>query len=532
MDGAPIGATSVHPESLHTVLDGLIDQPATSSPPDRPTARPARIGLMVASLAVAAAALSAAGSWIPSFWGDEAASLMSAQRSFPSLFTMLGHVDAVHGTYYVFLHFWIDVFGASPLSVRMPSAVAVGIAVAGAVVLANRLSGPRAALYAGLVAMFLPRLTSVGTEARSYAFSAALAIWLTVLLVWLMARPQRSNWAWVAYAALMAASAYVFLFSLLVPLAHGVILAAYRSSRRMLRPWTIATAGGVLMAAPVIVWGFLERNQISYLFKRDAATWQTILVGQWFGNIFYAAMIGILLCVAAIVGVRRWREHRPGIAAPDARGPSVMVVAGAVAFIPLAFLLLVNSFDSVYTNRYLAMSAPAMAVLIGYLVSRIPRVGAGVALAALSIAALPSYLDQRTEFAKNDSGWSQVARFIGDHASPGDAVVFDEATRPSLRLRLAMHSYPRSFDGLNDITLNAPYAKNTWWWDTTFKVKTVAARFDGVGRVWLLEYRAPAEAPDTYGLADLRALGFRVGAEYAEHGAEIYELTRPAPGLK
>jgi mannosyltransferase len=82
----------------------------------------------VALIAAAAALVSLTGSWIPSLWGDEAASIMSATRSLPSLFRMVGTVDAVHGAYYLGLHFWVNLFGASPFSVRLPSALAVGAA--------------------------------------------------------------------------------------------------------------------------------------------------------------------------------------------------------------------------------------------------------------------------------------------------------------------------------------------------------------------------------------------------------------------
>jgi mannosyltransferase len=488
----------------------------------------AKLISMAAVFGVAAAALNAAGSWIPSFWGDEAASLMSAQRSLPSLFTMLGNVDAVHGTYYLLLHFWIDAFGASPFSVRLPSALAVGTAVAGAVVLAHRLAGTRAAVFAGVVAMFLPRLTSAGTEARSFALTAALAIWLTVLLVRLVNR-QRAGWAWVAYAALVAASAYLFLFSLLIPLAHGLALAWAPATRRMLRAWLTATAAGTALAGPIIVWGFLERNQISYLSHRDAASWDAVVVGQWFGNGVYAAMVAVLLGVFAVAAVLRRRARRrstPRAGSSAAPRLNIVVLTASVAFVPAAVLLIINIVNAVYTNRYLAMSAPAVAVLIGYLLSRIPRGWGIAALLALTIAAVPSYLEQRTPFAKNDSDWSQVAGIVGSRAAAGDAVVFDDATRPSLRLRLAMHSYPRAFQGLTDITLDTPYAQNTWWWDKTFKVKTVADRFAGVDRVWLLEYQPAGQAPDTYGLADLRALGFDVTASYPAHRSVVYELTR------
>jgi mannosyltransferase len=132
----------------------------------QPVAATRRVPWLTASvLGLIAFTVSVAGSWIPSLWGDEAASIMSAQRPWSSLFTMLGHVDAVHGTYYVFLHLWIDVFGASTFSVRLPSYIAIGAAAAGIVVLVNRLATRhhrRVAVIAGILFAVLPRVSYMG----------------------------------------------------------------------------------------------------------------------------------------------------------------------------------------------------------------------------------------------------------------------------------------------------------------------------------------------------------------------------------
>src|SRR6185312_5693405 len=91
-------------------------------PPSVRVSRGARLlgssALPAVSLGLITTVIVAIGSWIPSLWGDEAASVLSAERPLPSLFRMLGHVDAVHGTYYFLLHFWVALFGASPFSVR------------------------------------------------------------------------------------------------------------------------------------------------------------------------------------------------------------------------------------------------------------------------------------------------------------------------------------------------------------------------------------------------------------------------------
>ena len=492
---------------------------------------PRSIAILAVVVGLAALAVGSAGSSIPSFWGDEAASIMSAQRPLNTLFTMLGHVDAVHGTYYLFLHFWIDLFGASPMSVRFPSAIAVGIAAAGVVLLAHRLAGPRAAVFAGVVAIALPRMTDIATEARSSAFSAAIVIWLTYLLVALLAREERRILPWVGYAALLALSLYVFLFSILVIAGHAVIVWFWGQRRRMLRPWLLATLGGLILALPVIVVGAAQRNQIAFLGVYPGATWELVLVGQWFGNIFYASLMALLFAafVVLLVRARRSRTPSPFTLQRDEQTPPLWLVAGAVAFVPPTILLLATIVTPVYTNRYLSMCAPAIALLVGYLLSLIPRRWGVAALLVVTLAAVPSYIFQRTVYAKNNSDWAPVARYIQTHAAAGDAVVFDETTRPSQRLRLALHAYPDSFAGLVDPTLNVPYTRNTWWWDSTYKVHTVASRFADIDRVWVLEHHLPGEPVGTYALDDLKNLGFRIVGTQPEHTSVIYELTRVRP---
>ncbi|MEO7122062.1 MAG: glycosyltransferase family 39 protein, partial [Lacisediminihabitans sp.] len=211
----------------------------------------------------------AIGSWIPSLWGDEAASVLSAERPLPSLFRMLGNVDAVHGTYYFLLHFWVQLFGTSPFSVRLPSAFAAGLAVAGVVVLATRLSGRRAGIIAGIVCIMLPRLTYMGAEARGYALSAACVTWLSILLVSVLTSDRPRRRLWILYAVGVAVCGYVFLFSLLILVPHAVMVFALRR-RAVWRRWLMAAGVGFLVAAPVIIYGIFESGQVGFLAHQNA----------------------------------------------------------------------------------------------------------------------------------------------------------------------------------------------------------------------------------------------------------------------
>ena len=494
--------------------------------------RPSVSSLLTVFLGVLATAVSAAGSWIPSLWGDEAASVLSAQRSLPSLFRMLGSVDAVHGTYYLFLHFWVQAFGASPFSVRFPSAIAVGVAVAGIVILGSRLAGTRVGVFAGIVAVFLPRITYMGEEARGYAMSAAGAVWLTILLVHIVSLERPNRRLWLVYGIGLAACGYLFLFSLLIVVAHAVIVFDTRQ-RAVLKSWAQATLGSVVLAGAVIGFGIHESGQIAFLENRDTTNIRTLLVTQWFGNDLMALVAWTFIVTAiAVWGIGVYRTHRDSgessaLRDPHDRRPALVPLAATWLLAPPAILLAVNSVHAVYSSRYLSFAAPAAALLIGWLLARVrPQIVAIPLLALVVATSSISYLDQRTPFAKNNSDWSKIAGTIKAHSEPGDGILFDEGTRPSRAPRLALRTYPSSFTGLTDIALKTPWYDTINWHDSVYPSSAIAARIGSINTLWLVEYRLPGTAADTYDRSILSSLGFVIVAEYPQHSSVVLKLTR------
>ncbi|EUA08652.1 dolichyl-phosphate-mannose-mannosyltransferase family protein [Mycobacterium xenopi 4042] len=151
------------------------------------------------SVALLAAVVSGAGASRPSLWFDEGATISAAaSRSLSELWRLLGRIDAVHGLYYLVMHGWFTVFPPTEFWSRVPSCLAIGAAAAGVVVFAKQFCPRTTAVCAGVVFAILPRTTWAGIEARSYAFSAAAAVWLTVLLV-TSARRNRAR-LWLFYA--------------------------------------------------------------------------------------------------------------------------------------------------------------------------------------------------------------------------------------------------------------------------------------------------------------------------------------------
>src|SRR5262245_66504674 len=58
-------------------------------------------------------------------WQDEHATWWAAALDWPDLARLLGTVDAVLAPYYVLMHAWIALFGASAAMLRLPSALAL-----------------------------------------------------------------------------------------------------------------------------------------------------------------------------------------------------------------------------------------------------------------------------------------------------------------------------------------------------------------------------------------------------------------------
>lgn len=433
---------------------------------------------------------------------------MSAQREWDSLFALLGTVDAVHGLYYVLLHFWIDLVGASPSAVRLPSGLAIGAGAAGLYLLVRTRAGRGVAVVAAAVFTVLPRVTQIAIEARSTPFAVALAVWLTLLVMRLVdGRGGRIRW-WV-YAAGLAAGAYLFLYVILLVPVHAVAVVVERRDRSRrnlptppLRPFVLAWAGAAVLAAPIAVLAVLQRGQIAFRGRQPAVTLETVLLMPWFmlATVAFAGWALIAIGVAAAIVHRHdasWHGRR-----------LLLVLGAAWAVIPAGAILLVTTVATpVYTARYLVLTSPAAAIAIAVGVSALPRRWSqGITVALIGVLAVPAIVDQRLPYAKNEgTDWQAVAVIVAQHSEAGDGIVFDENVRPSRRPRLAMHAYPEGFRGLVDLSLVRSYAETDGLWDVTATLSSVEHRLADVERVLVvMRSRRGADAD----VAVLRGHGF------------------------
>ncbi len=466
-------------------------------------------------LGVLATVLSLVGSWRVSFWTDEAATLSAADRSLPQLDDLTRSVDAVHGVYGAMMHAWISVAGASPFAVRLPSAVAVGVATAGVYVLGRQLLGSRGALVAAVAFMLLPRVTGMGIEARSFAMTLAAAVWATVVVVAMCrSRQHRLVWLAVAYAAVVGFGTALNLYVVLLLAAHGVSLLVVRPRRAVWGAWVAASAAAVVLAAPAVLRSVAQSGQLGVPQLGPVTLARNVLVNQWFlgitpadgssgemlwtvGAVAAAGLAWGLVGWAALHLLRRsgqgesrdepgaWRRQ-PGVRAawcwsvPFFVVPTLLVVAYAVVAAPEA-----------YNARYLTFCAPGLALTLGAAATLLRRRQALALGLVFVVAVTPVVVSQRTVTAKGGADWVLAADRVSTLAEPGDVVYFapqrgeNDDGQHKTRRELAI-AYPRAFAGLTDLTLRQTPAESGTLWGVSDTLEEAEPRLAGVDRLWVL----------------------------------------------
>lgn len=439
---------------------------------------PARRNQAAAVVGLVAFVISIAGSGVPAFWSDEVATLRAVRLSWQELFAFVEHKDAVHAAYYSLLKLWVGMFGESELATRSLSALAVGAAAAGLVVLVTSMTSMRVAVMAGVIFAVLPRTTSMGIEARSFALSAAVVVWATIVL---LVAVRTSDWRWWAlYSVIVVAGTYIFLYTVLILAVHLVFLLLDYRARRVLAAWLFAASGAVVAALPILVVSVQQKEQIAWLSDLPVVTIWTIFAKPAFDSSW---LVAALAWCALLVLALRWRRIWSG---PHG---SAFRLAASWFSVPLVLLLTADTLvGPLYNARYLSFTAPAVAVLLAIAFTLSARAMVVWALVGvLVLASAPTYISQRGPFAKDGgSDLSQIADYIRSNAAQGDGIYLQDTGKSTLRPRLALYAYPAAFTSTEDIAFEAPFTTTGTFSDETRSLDEIESKLVGLERIWVV----------------------------------------------
>ncbi len=288
-------------------------------------------------------------------WTDEYATWHAATLSTGDLARLLDHIDAVLAPYYVFMHMWIAVFGDSPTSLRLPSALAVAAAAGLTSVLGGRLFHRWVGGAAGILFACLPMVSRYGQEARPYGLAVAAALISTWLLIRAFDDPCWSRWCW--YAAALVGVGLTHIVALLILLPHAA--AMWRPARRDLRVWrwTAAVAVTITVMLPLAAKGSQQSAAIAWI--RLGAQELRQLPGRMFGT---DAVAAVVIGFAMVGAVALWRRRRQAVLL------LTMWAVGPVVFCYVTFPLL-----HLFLYRYLLFTVPAWCILAVAAASATPR---------------------------------------------------------------------------------------------------------------------------------------------------------------
>lgn len=278
----------------------------------------------------------------PALWIDEAATVNESSRPLGDLFEFLTHRDAGLGVYYLFMHGWLglgDGATSTELWARLPSAVAMALAVLTVADLARRWWGPTSAATAGVLLAVSPVASRYAQEARPYAFALLLA----VLAVWLLVRAsEQRRWSWwLAYSVVIALLGLVHLVALVTLVAHPLLLLVQRE--RNWRQWLFSVVDGLILPVVLAVIAFRQREQIAWIPRPTLEA-----LGNGYLEIAGGLTVAVLLGVAAVVGIAGNREW-----------------LGLVVWFALPPLLLglLGLLTPIFLPRYLVVCTPALVLL-------------------------------------------------------------------------------------------------------------------------------------------------------------------------
>jgi mannosyltransferase len=510
-----------------------VDEPA----PTRPRGRL----LDPWAIAVFAAVISGAWASRPSLWFDEGATISaSASRTLPELWKLLGHIDAVHGLYYLLMHGWFAIFPPTEFWSRVPSALAIGAAAAGVTVFTKQFAARPTAVCAGVVFAILPRTTWAGMEARSYAFAAAAAIWLTVLF--LAAVRRNGPRLWLFYALALMLSILLSLNLILLVLVYAAMLPLIAPGKSRKSPviwWAVTSAVVIGIMTPFIVFAHGQVEQVNWIYPVGWHYAFDIILRQYFDHsVPFAILTAVLIVAAVAAGLR-------GVLAPTGAMRSLLIICAAWIVLPTALVVIYSAIgEPIYYPRYLIFTTPAAAVVMAVCIVTIARKPwpiAGVVL-LFSVAALPDYLfTQRGPYAKEGWDYSQVADVISSHAAHGDCLMVDNTApwKPG-PIRALLATRPAAFHSLIDVERGAYGPKVGWLWDGHVAVWLTTAKINKCPTIWTITSkdkslpdhqagrllppgtafgRAPAYKFPSY-------LGFHIVERWQFHYSQVVKSTR------
>jgi hypothetical protein len=293
-----------------------------------------------------------------SLWFDEGFALHLASHSLPQIIEKnpVGWLP-LHS---VALHFWLQLVGQSPFTVRFFSLFFGVLVVALLYTLGRTLATPRMGTVAALLGGISPFLIYYSQEARTYALWLFLGLLSVYLLLRVLHRPEGLR-GWFPYTGVTTLALYAHYFSVFL-LPWGAI-ALLREAVKS-RCWKLLLGGAagqlfaLVLCVPLI--RFARASAVDrYGFWRSPLSPPQVVVDLWYnvtsgGNLPFDQALPAMgvLAALAILGLVLFRPVWNG------------VLIALYCVIPVLGMLALSMWRELYVARYLAIVVPGAYLLV------------------------------------------------------------------------------------------------------------------------------------------------------------------------
>jgi mannosyltransferase len=352
--------------------------------------------------------------------------------------------------YYVLLHALVDLFGGGEFVLRLPSALAVGVAVLFTGALARRLFDPRQALIASMLTAVSMPLVFWGQGARSYALLVAFVAGSFLAFVVLVDErgtrsPGRRLLVWAAYVLASTLAMYMSLMAALALLAQLLTFPFWW--RRRWRAVATAIGAIVVLCVPLALLATGRgSSQLSWVSSPTLTDFKQVfeaLTGAGLEPSMRATAttpVLLLLSLAVLVAVAvavalglRDRADRQWLFAP-ALLLSWLVVPVAIAWAESLVA------QPLFLPRNLLYCAPAVALLLAWALMR-PRLPALLGIAGVTLLLVLRVLQLAPSYGVSPEDWQGATAYVLAHTAPGDCtLLYPTDSRNAFQYYLARRS--------------------------------------------------------------------------------------------
>jgi len=386
-----------------------------------------------------------------SFWLDEVATTIEAQQSIPELLT-IGRLDQPPA-YYLPIHFWIQVFGVSEVSLRSFSALA-GM---GSIILIYLIGRPLFGNEVGLLGAFFMAVSEfqigISQEARNYSlFEFAILLSFFFFVQFVRSRKMIHLILYGISSAFMVNSNAYGVFILVGQNLFFVLQVL--TSKRSIVSWIVCQACVMLAVIPYLapllfggqgVEGAINLNVTGVappLFSDIFRTMYRFMLPprRYFGMdmiwseslIAIYAMAAALLVVGILITIIRqgksnWisavREALGSfLQAPDMK--SKLLLVGCWLLCPLLLPFIISQITSpIYSHKYVIGAASALYLLLALGLFWIRKiVPLAVSLSVFMVLAIPGLTYYYVSDTKEQ--WRDAAAFVEGNSIGSEVIIF------------------------------------------------------------------------------------------------------------